>query len=328
MTPATPAAAWVWPMLDLIEPSHSGWSVGAVGGRRWRASAWASMGSPRVVPVPWASTASMSVGGEAGVGECWRMTRCWAGPLGAVRPLVAPSWLIALPRMTAQHLVAVALGVGEPFQQQQADALGPAGAVGAGGEGLAAAVGGQPALAAELDEHGRGGHDGDAAGEGQVALAVAQRLGRQVEGDQRGGAGGVDGDGGAFEAEGVGDAAGGDAAGAAGAPCSLRVRRQRGAGGCRSRCTWRRRRRRCGCRAGLSGSMPACSRASQAISSRSRCWGSMASGFARGDAEEVGVELGGVVQEAAASGVGVARRWRGRGRRGCRCPSRGRWGSR
>ncbi len=24
MTPATPAAAWVWPMLDLIEPSHSG----------------------------------------------------------------------------------------------------------------------------------------------------------------------------------------------------------------------------------------------------------------------------------------------------------------
>jgi hypothetical protein len=24
MTPATPAAAWVWPMLDLTEPSHSG----------------------------------------------------------------------------------------------------------------------------------------------------------------------------------------------------------------------------------------------------------------------------------------------------------------
>jgi hypothetical protein len=27
MTPATPAAAWVWPMLDLIEPSHSGCSA-------------------------------------------------------------------------------------------------------------------------------------------------------------------------------------------------------------------------------------------------------------------------------------------------------------
>ncbi|GAA3787752.1 hypothetical protein GCM10022403_023000 [Streptomyces coacervatus] len=24
MIPATPAAAWVWPMLDLTEPSHSG----------------------------------------------------------------------------------------------------------------------------------------------------------------------------------------------------------------------------------------------------------------------------------------------------------------
>ena len=30
MTPATPAAAWVWPMLDLTEPSHSGRSVGPV----------------------------------------------------------------------------------------------------------------------------------------------------------------------------------------------------------------------------------------------------------------------------------------------------------
>jgi len=26
MIPATPAAAWVWPMLDFTEPSHSGWS--------------------------------------------------------------------------------------------------------------------------------------------------------------------------------------------------------------------------------------------------------------------------------------------------------------
>ncbi len=24
ITPATPEAAWVWPMLDLIDPSHSG----------------------------------------------------------------------------------------------------------------------------------------------------------------------------------------------------------------------------------------------------------------------------------------------------------------
>ncbi|PSK59779.1 hypothetical protein B0E53_06907 [Micromonospora sp. MH33] len=30
------------------------------------------------------------------------MTRCWAGPLGAVSPLDAPSWLTALPRITAR----------------------------------------------------------------------------------------------------------------------------------------------------------------------------------------------------------------------------------
>ncbi|PSK61879.1 hypothetical protein B0E53_06215 [Micromonospora sp. MH33] len=28
ITPATPAAAWLWPMLDLIDPSHSGRSAG------------------------------------------------------------------------------------------------------------------------------------------------------------------------------------------------------------------------------------------------------------------------------------------------------------
>ncbi|GLW18804.1 hypothetical protein Stsp01_55470 [Streptomyces sp. NBRC 13847] len=28
ITPATPAAAWVWPMLDFTEPSHSGRSAG------------------------------------------------------------------------------------------------------------------------------------------------------------------------------------------------------------------------------------------------------------------------------------------------------------
>ena len=31
----------------------------------------------------------------------WVMTRCWAGPLGAVKPLEAPSWLIAEPAITA-----------------------------------------------------------------------------------------------------------------------------------------------------------------------------------------------------------------------------------
>ncbi|CAM4476589.1 hypothetical protein MYBA111488_24820 [Mycobacterium basiliense] len=31
ITPAIPAAAWVWPMLDLIDPNHSG---------RWGSRSW------------------------------------------------------------------------------------------------------------------------------------------------------------------------------------------------------------------------------------------------------------------------------------------------
>ncbi|RPK64733.1 hypothetical protein EES44_14785 [Streptomyces sp. ADI96-15] len=101
MTPATPAAAWVWPMLDFTEPSSNGRSSG----RSWpyvARRAWASMGSPRAVPVPCASTASTSAVVRPAVSRAWRMTRCWEGPLGAVSPLEAPSWLTADPRTTAR----------------------------------------------------------------------------------------------------------------------------------------------------------------------------------------------------------------------------------
>ncbi|RPK64439.1 hypothetical protein EES44_14875 [Streptomyces sp. ADI96-15] len=122
-----------------------------------------------------------------------------------------------------QYLVAVAAGVGEPFQDEDAGALGPAGPVGGVGERLAAAAGGDAALAGEAGEAHRGGHHGDAAGQGEAALAVAQRLGRQVDGDQRGGAGGVDGDGGPGEVEGVRQAAGDHAGGEAGGGVALGV---------------------------------------------------------------------------------------------------------
>ena len=65
IVPVTPAAAWACPMLDFTEPSHSGRSSGCA----WpyvASRAWASIGSPRVVPVPvpvpWPSTASTSAG--------------------------------------------------------------------------------------------------------------------------------------------------------------------------------------------------------------------------------------------------------------------------
>ncbi len=80
--------------------------------------------------------------------------------------------------------MAVAFGVGEAFQDEEAHAFAPARTVGAIGERLATAVGGQTALAAELGEDGGGGHEGDAAGQGEVALARPQRLRGQVERDQ------------------------------------------------------------------------------------------------------------------------------------------------
>ncbi len=61
----------------------------------------ASIGSPSRVPVPCASTASTSAGASPAAARAWRMTRCWEGPLGAVSPFDAPSWLTALPRTTA-----------------------------------------------------------------------------------------------------------------------------------------------------------------------------------------------------------------------------------
>ncbi len=99
--PATPAALWVWPMFDFTEPSHSGRSAGR-SCPYVAMSACASIGSPRVVPVPCASTMSTSAVESRALARAWRMTRCWEGPLGAVSPLEAPSWLRALPRITAR----------------------------------------------------------------------------------------------------------------------------------------------------------------------------------------------------------------------------------
>ncbi|CAM5723467.1 hypothetical protein SBADM41S_05487 [Streptomyces badius] len=115
----------------------------------------------------------------------------------------------------AEHLVSVAVCVVQPLQQEHGRALAPGGAVGVGREGLAPAVGGEAALQAELDEGVRGRHHGDTARQRQRALAGAQGARGGVQGDQGGGAGRVDGHGGALEAQGVGDAAGEDAAGGA-----------------------------------------------------------------------------------------------------------------
>ncbi len=59
------------------------------------------MGSPSAVPVPCASTTSTSDGASPASASAARTTRCWAGPLGAVSPLEAPSEPTAEPRTTA-----------------------------------------------------------------------------------------------------------------------------------------------------------------------------------------------------------------------------------
>ncbi|CAM4279106.1 hypothetical protein KIPE111705_46465 [Kibdelosporangium persicum] len=98
ITPATPAAACVWPMFDFTEPSHSGRSRS----RPYVAmSACASIGSPSVVPVPCASTASTSEGARPATARACRITRSCDGPLGALSPLLAPSEFTADPRSTA-----------------------------------------------------------------------------------------------------------------------------------------------------------------------------------------------------------------------------------
>ena len=70
----------------------------AVGGEQGSAS----IGSPRVVPVPWPSTTSTSFACRRALARAWRITRSCDGPLGAVRPLEAPSWFTAEPLSRAR----------------------------------------------------------------------------------------------------------------------------------------------------------------------------------------------------------------------------------
>ena len=78
-------------------------------GRRWRAGrrprsgrrGWCRCRGPRPRRRPAASRPALA--------SAWRITRSCEGPLGAVRPLEAPSWLTAEPRIDGEDPVAVAL---------------------------------------------------------------------------------------------------------------------------------------------------------------------------------------------------------------------------
>ena len=102
------------------------------------------------------------------------MTRCWDGAVGRGQAVAGAVLVDGAAADHGQDVVAVAAGVGQPLQQQQAGALAPAGAVGRGGERLAPAVGGQAALPGELDEHAGRGHHGDPAGQRQRRIRPAR----------------------------------------------------------------------------------------------------------------------------------------------------------
>ncbi len=131
-------------------------------------------------------------GGETGVGQGGADE---AGLGAAVGGGEAVGGTVLVDRGTpddGEHGVSVAPRVGETLDQQGSDPLGPAGAVRALVERLAAPVGRQPALTGELEKHPGRRHDARATGDGQVAFTVAQRLHRQVQGDEGRRAGGVD----------------------------------------------------------------------------------------------------------------------------------------
>ena len=95
------------------------------------------------MPVPCASTASTSAGDSPALASARPITRAGDGPFGAVSPLDAPSWLIALPA-PPRAPGARPHRVREPLHHEHPGTLGPAGAVRGLGERLAPAVGGSP----------------------------------------------------------------------------------------------------------------------------------------------------------------------------------------
>lgn len=116
-----------------------------------------------------------------------------------------------------EHPVAVALGVGESFEHDDATALTPGDSVRRGVEGLAPAVHGQRARLFERGRDRRGQEHVDARRQCRVALPAAQAAAGQVHGHEGRRAGRVSGEAGPVEVEQIGHAVGGDAASGSGA---------------------------------------------------------------------------------------------------------------
>ena len=166
-----PAAPSVWPRLPFTEPI-------AHGSSRSHGVQFAERGALDDVAERGAGAVRLDEphlrGRDAGpAGRRRRRPRAATSRLGAVRPLLRPSWLTAVPRIDRVDPLAVGQGVGQAPQHHDAHAVAAADAVGVRAERLAAAV--RRGQAHPLvDESGRGGEDEvDAAGDDGGALARA-----------------------------------------------------------------------------------------------------------------------------------------------------------
>ena len=149
------------------------------------------------------------LGGDAGEGQ--RLGDGAGLAVDARRQVAGLARAVVVDGRALDHgvdVVAVGEGVLQAAQHDDPRAAAEDGALRAGVEGAAVAVGGEDlALLVEVALAVR--HlDGHAAGEGHVALAVEQALAGQVDGDQRGGAGGLHVDAGPVQVEQVRDAGG------------------------------------------------------------------------------------------------------------------------
>ena len=121
-------------MHHLDHPGHPGGGLGVAdvgldrpqpqrpvaGGpaRRWRAAPGPRSGRPASCRCRAPPPRRLSAGDSPALASAARMTRSWEGPLGAVSPLLAPSWFTALPRITARIGCPLRAGVGQPLQQR------------------------------------------------------------------------------------------------------------------------------------------------------------------------------------------------------------------
>ncbi|GAA2247555.1 hypothetical protein GCM10010232_38500 [Streptomyces amakusaensis] len=200
----------------------------------------------------------------------------------------------------------VAIGEG-PVQWLEDDdttALATYEPVGAFVEGEAAAVRGESAEAQRGDGAVGGQDEVDAAGERQLRLAARQALAREVDGDQGGGLARVHGEAGAAQSEGVGQAVGDEAAleSRHGVPVDARGALAVQEGGV---VVPDRAEEDTGATAAQAGGDVAgvLQRLPGEFEGEALLWVG-GGGLARGDAEEAGVEVGGLFDESAAGGSG------------------------